>query len=229
MTLADTEIEAALVDALKGFDKRIPILSEEEGGTPDIDLGSAIQTGLFSIDPLDGTTLFAAGLPDWSTSVCYFEGGGPRFAIVSQPGFGRCFVAERGEGIMMQQRETCWLSFQRTRSHAPMIGLDLPRSMARSRRYWPMARKLIIEFGYPRNEPSVFSGVELMLGLTWMWFTASIAKHWDPAAGSLFIEECGGVAECLNGSSIPWHKLEMPPLLFAESADAAARVRAAIK
>lgn len=226
VTTADLNIEAGIKQILGAFEPGTPILAEESHGELNVDLKAAIQTGLFSVDPVDGTKPFSAGLPDWSTSVAHFKGGRPDWAIVSQPGYARCIVAQRGEGIRVWKKLSGpWSEFVRPAYPQRMIGLDLPKSLADSPQYWTMAHRLIAEYGFPRNEPSVFSGVELALGHTFAWFTASIAKHWDPAAGSLFVEEIGGVAECLDGSPIPWDRIDMPPLLFAESAEKMAEVR----
>lgn len=37
----------------------------------------------------------------------------------------------------------------------------------------------------------------------------------DFASQSLAVQEAGGVAECLDGSSFPWNQVRMPPLLSA--------------
>lgn len=228
VTIADTIMEKRIVAMLMELCPDIPILAEEGNGTPNLDMTAAIapgMPGLWTVDPLDGTALFSAGLPDWSTSVALIKDGHPQFAVVAQPRFGRCFISERGEGVyMLSSNELEWKRFVRERAPRQMIGLDLATSFAHSDKWW-MAGALIKAFRYPRNEPSVFSGVELLLGHTWMWMTTSVAKNWDPAAGALFIEEVGGVAECLDGQPIPWDKIEMPALLFAESKEKAESVR----
>lgn len=218
VTIADLRIESGIKKVLHTIDSNTPILAEESSGEITFDLGEAAQTGLFSVDPCDGTRLFSAGLPGWSTSVVRFEGGKAKFAIVAQPGFGRCVVALQGRGIRIQGKPRGpWRVFSRPAYPQAMMGLDLPRRLADDKVHWEMAHRLIREYGFPRNVPSVASGVELLLGNTFAWFTASIAKHWDPAAGSLFVEEIGGVARCLDGSPVPWDQIEMPALLFAES------------
>lgn len=228
VTIADITMEKRIVDLLMEHFPHIPILTEEGSGTPNLDMTAAIapgMSGFWSVDPLDGTALFSAGLPDWSVSVVHIQGGRPQFAVVAQPRFGRCFAAERGEGVyMLGSNELEWNRFVREPAPRQMIGLDLATSFAHSDKWW-MAGALIRAFRYPRNEPSVFSGVELLLGHTWMWMTTSVAKNWDPAAGALFIEEMGGVAECLDGQPIPWDKIEMPALLFTESKEKAESVR----
>ncbi|MDM7954397.1 MAG: inositol monophosphatase family protein [Cyanobium sp. CZS 25K] len=50
------------------------------------------------VDPLDGTTNFAAGIPYWAISMARFEGGVPVVAILDVPPLRQRIVAIRGAG-----------------------------------------------------------------------------------------------------------------------------------
>jgi myo-inositol-1(or 4)-monophosphatase len=50
------------------------------------------------VDPLDGTTNFAAGIPYWAISMARFEGGVPVLAILDVPPLRQRIVAVRGQG-----------------------------------------------------------------------------------------------------------------------------------
>lgn len=50
------------------------------------------------VDPLDGTTNFAAGIPYWAISLARFEGGRPVLAILDVPPLRQRIVAVRGQG-----------------------------------------------------------------------------------------------------------------------------------
>jgi myo-inositol-1(or 4)-monophosphatase len=50
------------------------------------------------VDPLDGTTNFAAGIPYWAISLARFEAGVPVLAILDVPPLRQRIVAVRGQG-----------------------------------------------------------------------------------------------------------------------------------
>ncbi len=51
------------------------------------------------VDPLDGTTNFAAGIPYWAISVARFVEGQPQSAFLDVPALGQRIVAIRGKGV----------------------------------------------------------------------------------------------------------------------------------
>jgi myo-inositol-1(or 4)-monophosphatase len=50
------------------------------------------------VDPLDGTTNFAAGIPYWAISIARFEGGLPVWAVLDVPPLRQRIIAVRGQG-----------------------------------------------------------------------------------------------------------------------------------
>jgi myo-inositol-1(or 4)-monophosphatase len=50
------------------------------------------------VDPLDGTTNFAAGIPYWAISLARFQDGQPHMAILDVPPLRQRIVALRGQG-----------------------------------------------------------------------------------------------------------------------------------
>ena len=53
------------------------------------------------IDPLDGTTNFAHGFPQFCVSIAYERHGRVQFAIVHDAFKKECFVAQRGRGTTL--------------------------------------------------------------------------------------------------------------------------------
>ena len=56
------------------------------------------------VDPLDGTTNFAAGIPYWAISLARFEAGVPVFAVLDVPPMRQRIWAIRGEGAWRNGR-----------------------------------------------------------------------------------------------------------------------------
>lgn len=229
VTPADKQMEARLVAELSRFNPRVPILAEEGSGTQEIDLPSAVQTGLFSVDPLDGTFSFTAGMPGWSVSVAYLEGGQPHFGIVAQPARGLYFAAERGQGVWQYSAEQeDWLPHTRKLPAQQKFGLDLDRSLADDGQLWRLSRRMVQAYRSPIVEPAVSQGLQIVLGNSKCWLAPDL-KHWDVAATALLVEECGGVAETLDGRPISWEKLHTHALLFSESRAATDHARGVMK
>lgn len=87
---SDLAADAAALDVLHRAG--LAVLSEESGltGGPSADL--------VVLDPLDGSTNAARGIPWYATSLCVVDGEGPRVAVVVDQSRGVRFEAVRGEG-----------------------------------------------------------------------------------------------------------------------------------
>ncbi|MGH9224621.1 MAG: inositol monophosphatase family protein [Acidimicrobiales bacterium] len=89
----DLAADAAALSVLAGAD--VGVLSEETGlHHPDRDLWVAL-------DPVDGSTNAARGLPWYATSLCAVDAAGPRVAVVVNQATGDRFEAVRGAGATL--------------------------------------------------------------------------------------------------------------------------------
>lgn len=94
VTEADRASEEHILAAIRARFPEHEILAEESGGA------SALRSGqtLWVVDPLDGTTNFAHGVPIWSVSIGVLRDGEPLAAVVHDPSRDECFTALRGRG-----------------------------------------------------------------------------------------------------------------------------------
>ncbi|WP_399235657.1 MULTISPECIES: inositol monophosphatase family protein [Synechococcales] len=92
ITACDRWSDATLVHGLGQLYPGEGVLSEE--GEKRIPRTSAYWV----VDPLDGTTNFAAGIPYWAISLARFEHGVPVLAILDIPPLRQRIVAVRGQG-----------------------------------------------------------------------------------------------------------------------------------
>ena len=83
---ADEAVLRVLLEAGVG------VLSEESG------LHHADRDLLVVVDPVDGSTNAALGLPWWATSLCVLDGDGPTAALVVDQATGDRYEATRGGG-----------------------------------------------------------------------------------------------------------------------------------
>ncbi len=153
--------------------------------------------GLWVLDPLDGTSNFAAGLPIFGPSLAWIQGGEVRLGVVYDVMRDELFSAAKGLGACLNGEP---LPAARTgRSLARAIAcVDFKRLPA------PLAVALATHppYGSQRSIGSV--------ALDWCWVAAGrfdLYLHgsqslWDYAAGSLILTEAGGQACTLQGGPV---------------------------
>ena len=92
ITACDRWSDASLVAGLAELFPEEGVLSEE--GSQAVPPTPAYWV----VDPLDGTTNFAAGIPYWAISLARFEQGRPVLAVLDVPPLRQRIVAVRGQG-----------------------------------------------------------------------------------------------------------------------------------
>ena len=98
VTETDRKSEAYLLEQITSRFPEHQIIAEESGqtaGNPDCN---------WYIDPLDGTTNFAHGLPIFSVSIAYAQEGELLLGVVYDPVRGELFSAQRGRGAYLGDR-----------------------------------------------------------------------------------------------------------------------------
>ncbi len=92
ITACDRWSDASLVAGLAELYPGEGVLSEEG------DQSVPRTEAFWVVDPLDGTTNFAAGIPYWAISMARFEAGVPVLAVLDVPPLRQRIVAVRGRG-----------------------------------------------------------------------------------------------------------------------------------
>lgn len=93
ITACDRWSDATIVEGLAALYPEDGVLSEEG------DHRWPSTPSFWVVDPLDGTTNFAAGIPYWSISLARFEAGKPVLGILDVPPLGLRIVARSGGGV----------------------------------------------------------------------------------------------------------------------------------
>lgn len=97
-TKADLESEKNLINTLHKSFPNYNILSEESG------LINNDSEFTFIVDPLDGTSNFALGIPNFSISIGLFENNNIIAGVVNNPMLGYIYAAEKGKGAFLNKK-----------------------------------------------------------------------------------------------------------------------------
>ena len=208
VTEMDQRAEAFIVERLRGEFPDHAILAEESGATD----GRSEYRWL--IDPLDGTTNYAHGLPLYAVSVALEQAGVVVLGVGYDPSRDECFVAERGRGATLNG-EPIRVSSVDTLDRALLVTgfpydirttaeTNLPEYAALSMRAQAVRRlgSAVLDLCYV--------GCGRLEGF---WEFALGA--WDMAAGGLIVQEAGGRVTNVRGG--PW-RLEGPGVLATNGA-----------
>lgn len=204
ITEADTAMQARLRTDLAAHWPEFPLLGEEMDEAAQRSLLHSGGAALWCVDPLDGTSNFAAGIPFFSVSVALLNNGRPEVGVVYDPVRRECFWAVLGQGAWCND----------TRLSAPGLDLSLAQTVALidfKRLDTGLARRLAEQ--PPYSSQRSFGSV----ALDWCWIAAGrghVYLHgkqriWDYAAGSLILAEAGGHAVTLSGE--PVYQAEIAP------------------
>ncbi|MCK5809585.1 MAG: inositol monophosphatase [Cocleimonas sp.] len=211
LTEADLAADQRIQQSLLENYPEISFLSEEmELEQQEELLQSANQ--LWCLDPLDGTSNFAAGLPLFATSLALIKNGEVVIGITYDPVRNEMFSAVKGQGAFLNgSRLTCKPSG---------FSLDKAVAIVDLKRLKPkLAQQLITNAPY-KSQRNLGACV-----LEWAWMAANRGhaylhggmKLWDLAAGTLILSEAGGYASTLEGETV--FRASMTPRSVAISPD----------
>lgn len=141
------------------------------------------------VDPIDGTSNYASGVPYWCVSVALCLDGNPVVAVVDAPPVGRRYTAVRGAGAHLQRRgETHRLSAGPAVDFRSGQHGHVPVAVS--------AGTIRRASGRVRLNPRILGAYALDLAqvaagsLVAAWIRNP--KVWDAAAGALLVQEAGG-------------------------------------
>lgn len=192
----DHAAEKAIIDVLHEAYPDHAILAEESGAS----LGRAGKESEYRwiIDPLDGTTNFLHGLPQYCVSIALAKKGTLDQAVVYDPTRNELYSASRGGGAFLNDRR---IRVSKIRELADaLIGTGFPfREPSHLGPYMAMFRELTQKTaGLRRPGAAALDLAYVACGRYDGFFEVGLAP-WDMAAGALLISEAGGLVGDLRG------------------------------
>jgi len=200
VTEVDQRAEAAIVREISRHYPDHGIVGEESEKRTNP--GAPIQ---WYIDPLDGTTNFIHGYPHFAVSIAAWKDGKPLLAVVHDPIRNETFEAKTGNGAFLNRRRLR-VSAETRVDHA-LFASGLPSYQRENIEVFQkrMDRCMHAVDSYRRGGSAALDLAYVAAGRLDAYWEAGL-QSWDIAAGYLLVQEAGGIATDLKGSSINLEK-----------------------
>ena len=191
VTQVDRAAERAIIEIVQRAYPAHPILAEESGA-------SAGAEYRWVIDPLDGTTNFIHGFPQYCVSIAVQHRGAAAHAVVYDPAKNELFTASKGRGAYLNDHR---LRVSRcTRLKEALVGTGFPyKEFSRIEQYLKQLKTMMGACSGVRRAGSAALDLAYVAAGRLDAFWEMGLSAWDMAAGALLIQEAGGLVGDLAG------------------------------
>lgn len=192
VTEVDRAAEQAIIETLSQAYPDHGFLAEESGASRPAGAAAGASDTTWIIDPLDGTTNFIHGFPQYAVSIACQQGGQITQAVVYDPTRNDLFTATRGRGAFLNDRRL--RVSKRTRLQDALIGTGFPfRNLDTLDHYLQLFRKLTACTAGLRRPGAAALDLAYVAAGRYDGFWEYGLAPWDMAAGSLLVIEAGGL------------------------------------
>jgi myo-inositol-1(or 4)-monophosphatase len=193
VTEVDKAAEAAIIDTLRETYPKHAILAEETGASGQQD--SEFQ---WIIDPLDGTTNFIHGFPQYAVSIALAHKGVLTQAVVYDPTNNELFTATKGAGAYLNDKRI--RVSKRNKLEESLIGTGFPyRMFEHVDAYLAIFKEMTKRTAGVRRPGAASLDLAYVACGRLDGFWEFGLSPWDMAAGALLITEAGGLVGDLAG------------------------------
>jgi myo-inositol-1(or 4)-monophosphatase len=147
---------------------------------------------LWIIDPLDGTTNFLHGVPQYCVSIGLQQKGVLQHAVVFDPNRNELFTASKGAGAFLNDRR---IRVSRVdKLEAALMGTGFPfREVGNLDDYMRMMKNMILGTAGVRRPGAAALDLAWVAAGRFDGFWEMGLSPWDMAAGALLVREAGGL------------------------------------
>ena len=195
VTEVDRAAEAAAIDELRRAYPDHAILAEESGLAK-----AARMEYCWIIDPLDGTTNFIHGVPQYCVSIGLKHKDVITQAVVFDPVKNELFTATRGAGAYLNDKRI--RVSKRDKLADSLIGTGFPfRDGSGLDRYMETFKAVTLACAGIRRPGAAALDLAYVAASRFDGFWETGLSPWDIAAGSLLVQEAGGLIGDLQGDN----------------------------
>jgi myo-inositol-1(or 4)-monophosphatase len=197
VTEVDRAAEQAVIEILHRAYPDHAILAEESGATAG-QAGESEYTWI--IDPLDGTTNFIHGFPQYAVSIGLQHKGILVQGVIYDPTKNELFTATRGRGAYLNERRI--RVSKRTQLDEALIGTGFPfREIENLDEYLGMFREITARTAGVRRAGAAALDIAYVAAGRLDGFWEIGLSPWDMAAGALLVQEAGGLVGDFRGDA----------------------------
>lgn len=198
LTEADLKIGKFLVDQVKQVYPSFNVIDEEAGV---IDKNSNFT---WVIDPIDGTSNFAQGLPHYGVMIGLLDQGEPIAGGVVLPAFSEIYVAEKGQGVWLNGKQITVVYDKKLVDSLISYGIDgHPNQKEKTHQEMRLLEGLVLSTRNIRSSNSAYDFMMVVAGKYGAYLNKS-SKIWDNVAPQVMIEEMGGKYTDFSGERLSY-------------------------
>ncbi len=188
----DRAAERTIIETILDVYPTHAILAEESGAQGESEY-------LWIIDPLDGTTNFLHGFPQYAVSIALQHNGVLTQAVIYDPTKNDLFTATRGRGAFLNDRRI--RVSKRAELADSLIGTGFPYTkFDHLDAYMGILKDMMQKTAGLRRPGSAALDLAYTAAGRYDGFYETGLKPWDIAAGCLLITEAGGLVSDLQGN-----------------------------
>lgn len=190
----DVAAERVIIETLKDAYPTHGFLGEESGST------SYQSDFIWIIDPLDGTTNFLHGFPQYCVSIALQHKGEITQAVIYEPNRNDLYTATKGRGAFLNDKRIRVSKCHKLQD--ALIGTGFPfRDFKYLNDYLNMFKSMIQKTTGIRRAGSAALDLAYVASGALDGFWEIGLSPWDIAAGGLLIQEAGGIVTDLSGQT----------------------------
>ena len=201
VTQVDKAAESAIIDIIRQAYPDHAILGEESGATEGKSAGNKAKDEYrWIIDPLDGTTNFIHGFPQYCVSIALQHRGATAHGVIFDPLKNELFTASKGAGAFLDDRRMRVSKCAQLKD--ALVGTGIPfKEVGSVDRYLRQLKEIMLNSaGVRRAGAAALDLAYVAAGRLDAFWERGLAP-WDMAAGALMIQEAGGLIGDLAGNS----------------------------
>lgn len=191
VTIADKESEAFILDFIHRKFPNHGIISEESGRDHDD------RVWRWVVDPLDGTTNFAMGLPVFSVSIALERDKEALLGVVYAPYLGECFYAVKGAGAWLNGKPIRCSGKKEISKAVVGTGMPYDRNDNPDNNLAEICRLALLVRGIRRLGSAALDLCYTAAGFLDAYWELNL-NRWDVAAGELIASEAGAIVESIR-------------------------------
>jgi len=196
VTEVDRAAEQVIIETLSQAYPDHCFLAEESGAQRP----EAPSDFTWIIDPLDGTTNFIHGFPQYAVSIACQHGGQITQAVIYDPTRNDLFTATRGRGAFLNDRRL--RVSKRTQLKDCLIGTGFPfRNLEKIDHYLQLFKRVTECTAGMRRPGAAALDLAYVAAGRYDGFWEYGLAPWDMAAGSLLVVEAGGLISDDEGNA----------------------------